>query len=235
MNPLQAELRRLYLVGPVVQDDQDAQVADCFAADGSVRALVLELARPTDWDALARVWHGVQADLNLPAPAIAVNGVDGYQLWFSMEQAVSAADARAFLEALRAHYLGAIATARIGLMPPFAGLVPAVQPGTLLWSAFIAPDLDAVFADEPWLDLPPNPQAQAQVLAGLESIKPLAWQAAVARLKPTAAASDGVAAGLAITPSAALDPKQFLMDVVADTRVDLQLRIDAAKALLPYL
>jgi hypothetical protein len=235
MNPLQAELRRLYLVSPAVQNDRNAQLADCVAADGSVRALVLELARPADWDALARVWQGVQADLNLPAPAIAVNGVDGYQLWFSVVQAVSAADALAFLDALRARYLGTIARARIDLMPPFASLVPAVQPSTLLWSAFIAPDLAAVFADEPWLDLPPNPQAQAQVLAGLESIKPLAWQAAVDSLKPAAAVASGVAAGAALAPSAVLDPKQFLMDVVADTRVDLQLRIDAAKALLPYL
>lgn len=227
MNPLQTELRRLYLVGPALQDHLEAQPADCTAADGTVRALALELARPADWDALARVWQGVQADLNLPAPAIAVNGIDGFQLWFSLVQPVAAADGLAFLEALQARYLGTIARARIGLMPPFANLVPFLRPDAMLWSAFVAPDLAAVFADEPWLDLPPNPQAQAQVLAGLESMKPHAWQAAVAMLSPTTRVSD--------TPPSALDPRQFLMDVVADTRVDLRLRIDAAKALLPYV
>jgi hypothetical protein len=36
--------------------------------------MVLELARPAEWPPLARVWQAVQAELGLPAPAIAVSG-----------------------------------------------------------------------------------------------------------------------------------------------------------------
>ena len=57
---------------------------DALLAPPGVRGLVLELARPAEWPPMARLWQGVQADLGWPAPAIVVNGVDGYQLWFSL-------------------------------------------------------------------------------------------------------------------------------------------------------
>ena len=39
--------------------------------------------------------HAVQADLALPAPAIAVTGSDGVQLWFSLVQPVQPGQAQA--------------------------------------------------------------------------------------------------------------------------------------------
>ena len=93
MNSLDTELRRLYLHGDVSND-----ASSLTSADGHVRALVLELARPADWRALSTVWHRVQADLGLPEPAIAVNGNDGFQLWFSLAEPVTAAEASFFLE-----------------------------------------------------------------------------------------------------------------------------------------
>ncbi|RYG88656.1 MAG: hypothetical protein EON59_03725, partial [Alphaproteobacteria bacterium] len=128
MSRLQAELQRLY-----------------GDADGGVRAMVLELARPADWEVLSRVWRGVQADLQLPAPAIAVSGTDGLQLWFSLQEPVSADRAGAFLAQLRARYLAGTAPARLRAMPsagaaPWqAPAVPALQAGTENWSAFVAP------------------------------------------------------------------------------------------------
>ena len=71
-----------------------------MAPDGTVRAMVLELVRPADWTLLSTLWRGVQTDLELPAPAIAVSGIDAYRLWFSLAEPASAAQARAFLEAL---------------------------------------------------------------------------------------------------------------------------------------
>ena len=87
MNRLQTELNRLYLGGLVFAqaDAQDLSLAD---ARGRVRAMVLEVAQPTGWDALSEVWHGVQMELELPAPGIAVSGRDGLQLWFSIETAI---------------------------------------------------------------------------------------------------------------------------------------------------
>ena len=99
------------------------------------------------------------------------------------------------------------------------------------WSAFVAPDLAPIFADEPWLDQPPSPEAQASVLARLQSIKPAALAAALARLRP-AAPSDRPPEPVAAGPQ--LTPKAFLLAVMQDPTVALDLRIEAAKALLPY-
>ena len=230
MNPLQTELRRLYL-----------------APEGQVRALVLELARPADWSLLAPLWRGVQTDLALPAPAIAVSGVDGYQLWFSLAEPVPALEGAVFLDALRRHYLGPVTASRISLAPSLAAPeaqptlpVPGQQQGASdHWSAFVAPDLAPIFADEPWLDQPPSPDAQASVLARLQSIQPTAFAAALARL--SAAASPKLPLeppshlpSYAPATGQALAPKDFLLAVMHDPTVALALRIEAAKALLPY-
>lgn len=251
MSTLPAELDRLYLFNERHCQNLPGAEPGLMAPDGTVRALVLELARPADWTLLSTVWRGVQTDLELPAPAIAVSGVDGYQLWFSLAEPVSVAQASAFLAALRGRYLSQVAPGRLAMRPSVdaaspghirhALLVPALQPATGQWSAFVTPDLAAIFAEEPWLDLPPNPDAQAHVLARLECIKPAVFQAALEQLRPaarpetapiTSLPSPSVPAPTA--PGNSLDPKGFLLGVMNNTTVELQLRIEAAKALLPY-
>jgi hypothetical protein len=219
-NRQQSELHRLY---------QPAQAA------------VLALGRPADWQALVKVWRGVQADLDLPAPAIAVNGVDGFQLWFSLPAPVEPAQALAFLDALRSRYLGDIAPARVG-MTVAAGAVAAAPPLLMQdeqWSAFIAADLAALFADEPWIDTPPSPDGQADLLARLASIKVAEFQAALARLGIAARPGDPPSAAKAVPArtrqqpgGADIEPRRFLQDVLNDDTVALALRIEAAKALL---
>jgi hypothetical protein len=232
MNPLQTELNRLYL-----------------APEGQLRALVLELARPADWSQLAPLWRGVQTDLALPAPAIAVSGVDGYQLWFSLAEPVPALEGALFLDALRRHYLGTVTASRISLAPSLAA--PEAQPALPVpgqqqgasghWSAFVAPDLAPIFADEPWLDQPPSPEAQASVLVRLQSIKPAALAAALARLRSAASPQlpteppSQVPTYAPVASGQALTPKAFLLAVMQDPAVALGLRIEAAKALLPYV
>ena len=181
MNRLKAELQRLYLSHDAEREDPGPEESDLISPDGRVRAIVLELARPASWGGLAKAWRGVQVDLGLPAPSIAVSGVDGYQLWFSLAESVSVAQAIKFLESLRSRYLGDIAQERIGMKPSVDAsapghaqheVVPPVQQAPGRWSAFVAPDLAALFADEPWLDLPPGPDAQADLLSRLNSTKP---------------------------------------------------------------
>jgi hypothetical protein len=252
MNRLQTELLRLFAIEPAVDaGDHGAPFAE--AADGfTTRALVLELARPADWSALAVLWHGVQTDLSLPAPAIAVNGVDAFQLWFSVAEPVSVTEGQRFLDGLQRRYLAGVAPARIALrMLPEE--VPALREATGNWSAFIARDLAAVFADEPWLDMYPSPEAQADVLSRLRSIKPVDFQAACDQLAPPGAPhamkrepalagllvaaprSPGVSsAGATASSTETLDPKRFLLGVMADPGADLRWRIEAARALLPY-
>ena len=263
MLPLPAALQRLYLplaASPPTQGEAQVSLVD---ADGSVRALVLELARPADWPLLSGVWRGVQTDLGWPAPAIAVSGIDGYQLWISLQQPVPVAQAQGLLAGLCARYLGEVAPQRLRLMPsaaqplPLATLPPnEVRSGQ--WSAFVAPDLAPVFADEPWIDLPPNPEGQAELLSRLKSIEPDAWAQGLAQLQLAPAHGSlltgpqaSAFAGEPVRPAPATaaqsgevplqaplgqhsDPRQFLLEVMNHPELPLALRIDAAKALLPW-
>ena len=244
MNRLQQELQRLYGLPAGASLGLDLDARGLVDEPGRVRAMVLELARPADWAALSAVWGGVQADLALPAPAIAVNGSDGCQLWFSLLEPVPVPQAAAFLDALRRRYLGDIAPVRVAMLPALdaasarpplhARPVPALQANGL-WSAFVASDLVPMFADEPWLDVPPNPDGQAQLLAPLKSISPAEFEHTLQRLRPAAVpAAPGLASNAAGQAAASLDPKRFLLEVMNNDSLDLALRIEAAKALLPY-
>jgi hypothetical protein len=228
MTRLQSELERLYLP----------------SAEDGVRAAVLALARPADWERLGEVWRGVQAELGLPAPGIAVSGSEALQLWFSWRQPVPAAQAAAFVDALRRRWLGDLPAHRVEAPAVEPAAWPPQQPVDGQWSAFVAPDLAPLFSDTPWLDIPPNDDGQAQLLSQLQPITPPAWAAAQAMLglgSATAGATTGgttgptPAAGSAAADDAgALEPQAFLLSVMRDERVALPLRIEAAKALLPY-
>ncbi len=159
--------RRLYAADPQAAGS-DAS-ADLVDAQGRVRALVLTLSSPADWSLIGRVWRGVQADLGLPAPAIAVNGVDGFSLWFSLAEPCAPTRAAAWLGALCERYLVDVEPHRLRRWPasPSAATeaaaseaepapVPRPQGSSGNWSAFVASDLAPVFDDAPWLDLHPG-------------------------------------------------------------------------------
>ena len=261
MNRLPSEWRRLY--APTVPGSDATAQADLIDgtqlvdAQGRVRALVLQLGRPADWRALSRLWQGVQLDLAWPAPAIAVSGKDGHQLWFSLAQPVPVAQARALLTALQARYLGDVAAARVDLWPMtdasapqgvrHAAVIPAEPDRPEHWSAFVAPDLAPIFNDTPWLDLPPNLEGQAELLARLVSISPDEWEVAQAQLGVTTAApptampaappehsNPATPAEPQHSPTGPhTDPRRFLLDVMNNEALEMHLRIEAAKALLP--
>lgn len=261
MNRLQTELHRLYLPHDAQSECQDVEgeAIRLIGADGRVRTMVVEVAQQAGWDGVAALWQGIQDDLDLPAPAIAVSGIDGYQVWFSLSEPVPVAQALDFLESLRLRYLGAIAPKHINMKPQadgsatgqaqYARRVPARQAESGRWSAFVAPGLAGMFADEPWLDLAPSPDAQANLLSRVKSIQPAEFRLAQDRLRPdgaaTARATGLVAAETAGVGDARLgaelalahegqDPKRFLLAVMNDPATELHLRIEAAKALLPY-
>ena len=218
---LQTELQRLF------DTQTDAQ--------GRVRTLVLGISGPADWPALAAVWRGVQTELNWPAPAIAINGVDAFELWMSLREPVAQDDARRVLQNLCARYLGDVAPARWRLWPALdEGLAapPQAQPqlhaATGRWSAFVAPDLAAGFGDDPSLDLPPGDEAQAEVLARIQPIPAADWQRAIASAEPPVRKAH--TPPTTTTPQD--DPRRFLLSVMNDATVDMALRVEAAKALL---
>lgn len=261
MNRLQTELNRLYLPNDRQSEGQDSATAahHLINADGQVRAMVVEITQPTGWDGVAALWQGVQNELDLPAPAIAVSGSNAYQVWFSLSAPVSVTHAMDFLALLGLRYLGPIAPRHIRMMPTadaaapqharHASMVPALQTETGHWSAFVAPELASMFADEPWLDLPPNPDAQANLLSRLVSIKPADFRRAQEQLSladvsapratlststPTADEADKIPGKGHAAAEVDTDPKRFLLWVMNDPTAELCLRIEAAKALLPY-
>jgi hypothetical protein len=246
MSRLQTEFSRLFHPNPATPGLVDAQ--------GRVRALVLGLAGPADWALLGAVWRGVQAELGLPAPAIAAAGEDGLQLWFSLAEPVAVEAAQAFLDLLRRRHLPEVAPQRLRLWPSatspmrHAAPVPAPLGDSGNWSAFLAPDLAPLFAETPWLDLPPGDEGQAALLAPLNPIGASAFRAviepaaAVASTAAPARAADPVAAdprsihppGTDPAAHAADDPRRFLLAVMNDAAAPLALRIEAAKALLQH-
>lgn len=240
MNRLHAQWQRLFLApGQQPQDGQAPPLAD---AQGLTRALLLELARPADWRALAGVWQAVQQELGLPAPAIAVSGNEGFQLWFALAAPVPPADGLAFLQALAQRYLPDVAPQRLRLQAgdlgdgPAAALPPQLQAQAGQWSAFVSPDLAPVFADTPWLDVAPGADGQADLLSGLHCLRPEDMLAATARLAPLHLDSEGAEPRAEPVAKAGLQasqtPQAFLSQVMNDASVPLALRIEAAKALL---
>lgn len=266
-----AECRRLF-----DRAEGGAAVAPALDADGRTRTLVLGLQAPADWDRLGGLWRQVQAELGWPAPAIVANGRDGLELWFALAQAVEADVAAATVQALRDRYLADLPPPRWRAWPSapvdavaHATRVPARQPGDDdRWSAFVTPDLAPLFADTPWLDLPPGDDAQAQVLAAVRAIDAEAWQRGRTLLKigsledahrrATAASAAAPAAANAVpgavsnagsnaasaleagqdaqppTGPSPSEPQAFLLSVMRDEGAPLALRVEAAKALLPY-
>jgi hypothetical protein len=239
MNRLQLELDRLYGLGANATDGG-------AAGDGQhgIRALVLELARPAGWEQLSAVWKGVQSDLDLPAPALAVSGVDGLQVWFSLASPISPSAADRFLRGLRARYLSGVGAAHVRLIKDVAELpaTPPAEIGADRWSAFVTPDLASVFSETPWLDIPPTDEGQATILRALEPISQSAFDAALGQLgaggvgeprdAPAVRSSD--AAAVRTRNPADTDPARFLASVMNDETAPLAVRVEAAKALLGH-
>jgi hypothetical protein len=269
MKRLHTEWRRLF-AADAGTDGSLAPLLDVHG--GRTRTLVVEWGRPADWQTLRPLWEAVQAELGWPAPLIALNGCDAFQLWISLAEPVAAREAHEAAAALAARWLPrasgpAIAT-HLTVWPrpspqadgtwQHAAPVPARQAGPQpRWSAFVAPDLAAVFGDEPTLDIDPGDEAQADLVARGDCVSAAAWARAHRALRqdaatavPTLATAPGLAPGSAgggvdgVTTDAARkmpdlggphdDPAAFLRAVMNDAAVPLALRIEAARALLAH-
>lgn len=243
MTKLQAEQRRLYLTQDATPED-----SGLIDAQGQVRAMVVAVAQPAGWDAVAALCQGIQDALDLPTPAIAVSGGAGFQVWLSLAEPVSVVHAQAFLAALCRRFLSNVPARHVQCLPwvepsaavaaRHASLVPALQGATGRWSAYVAPGLASMFADEPWLDVPPGIDAQAQLLCRLESISVADFARAKMELgledaPAHAAMPDGGLGATTVPASSETDPRRFLLAVMNDPAVEMRLRIEAAKALLP--
>lgn len=250
MNKLLSELHRLYYFADQPKPTRASLAADLTLApvsrDGRVRTLVVGFKRASAWPQVASLYQAVQQDLALPAPAISVSGEEGYGLWFSLAEPVAVAVAQAFLVALRRQYLADIVAIDLDCQPsataaaqPTISLPPALCAASGRWSAFIDPSMGSMFLEEAGLEMAPNADKQADMLAGLVSIKAAAFAAAGRRLGQGAPADIPSPAPGAATSGLNLnghfsDPQAFLLAVMNDPSASTGERIQAAAALLPY-
>lgn len=210
------------------------------APAGQVLTLVLAFAQCRDWPAVAALLQDIESELELPAPALSVSARDGYQLWFPLAEAIPVADGARFLSLLVRRFVADQPRARLASCPPVAGMVvleslpavPALDEGSGRWSAFVDPAMGGMFADAPGLEISPNPERQADLLASVRAIKP----AELARCRGTVSEAPPEERPeetcVRVTLGDFQDPRDFLRAVMNDTGVPLTLRIDAAKALL---
>lgn len=218
MDKLNAELQRLHLV----------------PEEGSAagrRVLSIAFLRAADWEAAASLWNGVQADLDLPAPLISVDG-RGFHLWFCFMEPVTADQGQQFLESLRQRYLADLPATRLQFRGDEDAPPPCELPEGERWTAFIDPELGSMFSSEPWLEMPPNPNQQGELLAAFQCIRPTEFGHALSLLQPSPLPSEQVET-LSLNTSFNT-PREFLLAVMNDPQASIALRIDAAKALLPY-
>lgn len=226
-----------------------AVVLDLVSADGLVRAMVVAVDARY-WEPAAALYLALQNDLNLPAPAVSVSGGKAYGLWFSLAEAIPVAQAQTFLDGLRLTYLSDVPADNLDLRPASGepavavqsviGLPPSPHIVTGKWSAYIDPSLGSMFMDEPWLEMAPNMDKQADILAGLESIKADDFQQALRTLRPPVLVDVRPLASVD-RPRTSLnlndihgDPQSFLLAVMNDPSASARQRIAAAKALMPY-
>lgn len=250
MNKLIAEIKRLYLQTPLSAEGDTHGLAPAdpvpLAGDNAcVRAMVLSLGHKKVWPWVTAIFQGVQTDMELPAPGVVISPQEGYQIWFSLAEAIPAVDAVRFLEGLQQKYLQELSPEQQRLCPSSSGLrpkihlAPARDATSGQWSAFIDPSMGDLFCDEPGLDFPPNADRQADMLAALVPISPQQFQQAIAQLdhrlqplNPTQSTKASLQAS--VTTTEFTHPRDFLLATMNNPQASLHDRIEAAKALQPY-
>lgn len=202
MNKLIAELQRLYFLpdqqwrnqrsndaGHTPYPEEAAATLDLVSTNDRVRTMVVGIERPSDWERMSTLFQAIQEDLELPAPAIAISGSAGFQLWLSLAEPVPLIQAHAFLMAIRLKFLTDIRQDYLkfhptvgtssSVAPQRLDLIPALCTTTERWSAFIDPSLGSMFAEESGLEMAPSWDGQAALLSGLKSIKVFEFERAL--------------------------------------------------------
>lgn len=181
-------------------------------------------------------------------------------MWFSLGEPVPVDQVQNFLRFLQQKYLSDLPPGHLTSWPALDGglppqlsalpLPPALDASSGKWSAFIEPGLGSMFIEEPGLEMAPNEDRQADLLADLRSIRRDEFLTALKSLAAQSGTTDTSSAkkeeaqpaGAALVPPRTglspgggfTDPKQFLLAVMNDPAACAEHRIEAAKALLPY-
>ena len=247
MDKLLSEIARLYFLPDCIPPNEE--VLRCIAGeislkfplvgqDKRVRAMQLHFSRSSDWSALSDLYQLIVEELELPAPAISVSGEKGFVLWFSLAEAVPLEMAEDFLRALSMKYLVSVPDEFRDYLPSgnrqcSASVTPALSEISGRWSAFIDPTLGSMFLDEAGLEMAPNRDRQADLLASLKSISLADFGRVVqvlAEFHTLTSAKCGMETPIKETVCS--EATRFLLAIMRDDASALKHRIKAAKALL---
>lgn len=208
------------------------------AADGSRRALILEVRRAGDWPALAGLLGGLQQDFDFPVPPLATCANGAFRLFFPLAEAVSAELAEAFLCGLQARYLSEVPERFLFRPAPEDCLpMPAYDPAQDRWTGFIDPSLGSLFAESGGLDFEPDTERQAELLRGVALIPVPLFEQAGKVVASALTPADTQSRGPVEQPScvaASDEARVFLRKVMRDPTQDMSFRLQAAALLLQY-
>lgn len=225
-----AELRRLYAAADLAADAAQLPLID---AAGAARALLVEFPQASDWPSVGATLSYLADELALPRPALSVSVSGAFTLWLAFAMPQPLPQLAAFYDGLRAACLSDLPGERLRCHPlsgvAAVPLVPAFDADLERWSAFIDPGMGSMFVSEPGLEFPPNPERQAEMLAGLRAIEDRQLAKAMAQL-PTPLQAP--AAGALPLSGHFTDPAAFLLAVMNDASLPVGERINAASALL---
>ena len=191
---------------------------------GGTRAIVIAFDKSprhdddAHWRLLCTVANAMQAELDLPAPAVSISGSHGFRLWLSLAEPIPAALAQQFLEQLRDAYFPDTDLALDASSAPVE-FPPYQHPATGLWAAFINPGLGASFADESGLEMSPPLAGQLALLDGLQSITAAQLAHAMTVLGPAPAAALPDSPGRR-TPAPPTRPGLLLQDATLEDIVN---------------
>ena len=225
MEKLIAELMRLFVPAGAFSPEllaqralgQATQPLSLVTPDGLTRAIAIPFDKGADsgeaghWTRLCEAANALQAEHGFPAPGVSVSGGSGYSLWISLEAPVPAAKAGEFAGLLRHSWFPEL-TPDAG--ETAAELPPYLNASSGRWAAFIHPGMGASFAEEPWLEMPPPPHAQAAFLEDVGSVGPLLFERALGILRQSNAAPAAQPAPASTTPAGLLLKDATLEDIV---------------------
>ena len=227
---LLTQLRRLYAVADFSAESAQLPLVD---AAGTARALLVEFPQAKDWPQVGETLRYLADELALPPPALSVSVGGAFTLWLAFATPRPLPQLAAFFEGLRAACLSDLAADQLRCHPlsgvETGPVVPAFDAELERWSAFIDPGMGSMFISEPGLEFPPNPDRQAEMLAGLRAIDDRQFARAMAQLPTQVHAPTASALSLA---GYFTDPAAFLLAVMNDAAAPLGERISAASALL---
>jgi len=224
------ELQRHYAA---VEPWPDAAQLPLVDASGAARALLIEFPRAADWPSVGETLNFIERELDWPLPALSIGATGAYMLWLSFASHRSTVELASFWAGLRDACLADLPPERIRCHPlsgqTSVPVVPAYDAVAERWSAFIDPGMGSMFVAEAGLEFAPNPDRQAEMLAGLKPVTERDFVRGMACLQARQPSTPKPPAAVSGQYS---DPADFLFAVMNDASLPLGDRIRAACALL---